>query len=213
MTLLLQSISRQVMAVVLLVLAQGASASALDDFSKRLKRMDSMSAAFTQTVFDTSGRVLQQIEGDLSVQTPGKMHWQTSPEYGQLVVSDGKTLWVHDQDLEQVTIRDLARNIQDTPALLLSGQEDEIARHFDVTLAKMPEEDRFRLVPKDKSRLFEALDFVYVGDRLDSMTILDATGQVTVVAFTDSTLNPDLDDSLFTFSIPKGTDVIDARGG
>jgi len=188
-------------------------ASAVDDFAQRLKAMNAMSAGFTQTVFDNSGRVLQQIEGTLSVKTPGKMYWQTSPDFGQLVVSDGDTLWVYDQDLEQVTIRDLAKNIQDTPALLLSGNEDDIGQHFSVTKASLPEEVRYRLVPKDNSRLFEALDFSYVGDALVSMTILDAAGQVTVVSFVNSQLNPDLDDALFAFVVPEKTDVIDARGG
>ena len=174
--------------------------------------MQSMSADFTQAVFDNRGQLLQQIEGQLAVKTPGKMHWQTSQEYGQLVVSDGDTLWVYDQDLEQVTIRELAKNVQDTPALLLSGNEGDIDKHFDVIATRLPEEVRYRLVPKDQSRLFEALDFLYVGDQLASMTILDAAGQVTVVSFTNSMLNPSLDDTLFSFEIPTDTDVIDARG-
>ena len=190
-----------------------ASASAVDEFAQRLKAMTSMSANFTQTVFDNSGHILQQLEGSLSVKTPGKMVWETSPDYGQQVVSDGDTLWVYDQDLEQVTIRELAKNVQDTPALLLSGNEDDIERHFNVVVNRLPKELRYRLVPKDQSRLFEALDFSYVDDRLVSMTILDAAGQVTVVSFTNARVNPELDDSMFTFDIPANTDVIDARGG
>ncbi len=195
------------------VMSSVASAAAVDDFAQRLKAMTSMSADFTQTVFDNSGHILQQIEGSLSVKTPGKMVWETSPEFGQLVISDGDTLWVYDQDLEQVTIRDLAKNVQDTPALLLSGNEDDIQKHFDVVATRLPEETRYRLVPKDQSRLFEALDFSYVGDQLASMTILDAAGQITVVSFLNSSVNPVLDDTLFSFNIPENTDVIDARGG
>lgn len=211
--MLFRSCTRWVLSLTLMVSSVVASASDLEEFSRRLKDMETMSAEFTQTVFDHSGRVLQQIEGNLSVKTPGKMHWQTSEDFGQLVISDGQTLWVYDQDLEQVTIRDLAKNIQDTPALLLSGNEGEIGQHFEVTAVSLPEEVRYRLVPKDKSRLFEALDFSYVKDELANMTILDAAGQVTVVSFVERQHNPELDDSLFTFVIPEDTDVIDARGG
>jgi len=208
-----RSCTQWVLSLILMVFSALVSASDLEEFSRRLSAMETMSAGFTQTVFDHSGRVLQQLEGNLAVKTPGKMHWQTSEDYGQLVVSDGQTLWIYDEDLEQVTIRDLASNIQDTPALLLSGNEGEIGQHFEVTAVSLPEETRYRLVPKDKSRLFEALDFSYVKDELANMTILDAAGQVTVVSFIERQHNPELDDALFTFVIPEDTDVIDARGG
>ena len=101
--------------------------AALDSFIKRLDVVSSMETHFEQVTLDQSGEVLQSLSGTLTVARPGKMRWQTEPPYEQLVVSDGELVWVYDMDLEQVTIRQLEAKLQDTPALLLSGNTSEIA--------------------------------------------------------------------------------------
>lgn len=187
--------------------------AALDSFIKRLEVLSSMETHFEQVTLDQSGEILQALSGTLTVARPGKMRWQTEPPYEQLVVSDGELVWVYDMDLEQVTIRKLEAKLQDTPALLLSGNTSEIEANYQVTHPDAEGVDRYLLKPLDRSQLFDALEFDYKGDKLAFMRIFDAAGQITEIRFSELLLNPELDEQAFYFVVPEGVDVIDGRHG
>lgn len=188
-----------------------AQQSALHAFINQLETLDAMQANFVQSTRDQNGQILQQLEGTLLVAKPGKMRWQTHAPYAQLVISDNQSIWFYDEDLEQVTIRDMEQRIQETPALLLSGNTAEIAQNFAVELTQNGTVSRYSLTPTDSSQLFEKIDFQYFQNILESMRIYDATGQITEIIFTEVDLQPTIDDSTFHFSAVQGVDVIDAR--
>ena len=186
---------------------------ALEEFTSRLKTLDSMNTEFSQVTMDQNGEVLQSLSGKLSVQRPGKMRWQTNPPYEQLVVSDGSSVWVYDMDLEQVTIRNLEAKLQETPALLLSGDVSNIADSYSASKEQVGDVVRYRLKPLDASQLFEALEFDYADDEVEFMRIFDAAGQITEIRFTSQETNAEFDPAAFTFIVPDGVDVIDGRHG
>lgn len=187
------------------------SKNGLVEFQKQLKSIKSYQADFIQRTSDNLGNTLQKVEGVMQVSRPGKLRWQTKPPFEQLVVSDGKDLWIYDQDLEQVTIKPMGQKLVETPALLLSGDSSLIADDFYVSLAQKNGARIYSLSPKDSSQLFDQLNFKFVDDKLLGMSILDASGQTTKVVFSQVKHNPKLTASLFTFSAPKGVDVIDSR--
>ncbi|HBS42975.1 MAG TPA: outer membrane lipoprotein carrier protein LolA [Oceanospirillales bacterium] len=187
--------------------------TSLDHFIGHLEKVTDMEAGFTQVTADPSGNVLQSLSGTLTVARPGKMRWQTNPPYEQLVVSDGKVVWIYDMDLEQVSIRELEQRLQDTPALLLSGDTSEISANYVVSETQTGSTDRYQLIPKDNSQLFDYLEFDYRGDRLSAMRIFDATGQITEITFSGMQINQGTDSAAFQFDIPEGVDVIDGRHG
>ncbi|MFY9180533.1 MAG: outer membrane lipoprotein chaperone LolA [Venatoribacter sp.] len=188
-----------------------ANDSALNDFLARLDQLQNLQTEFTQTTRDARGNSLQKLEGQMIVAKPGKMRWQTKPPYEQLVISDGQSVWIYDVDLEQVTIRPMEQRIAETPALLLSGDTKEISKNFTLEESKNGSIIRFSLFPKDKSQLFEKIEFQYAENSLESMRILDAAGQATDIFFNDVSENQKLDDQLFKFTVPEGVDVIDGR--
>lgn len=187
--------------------------AALNHFIAHLKQVNDMETHFEQVTADSAGNELQSLSGTLVVARPGKMRWQTEPPYEQLVVSDGQTLWIYDMDLEQVSIRELEQRLQDTPALLLSGDTSEISANYNVSETVAGSTDRYQLIPKDNSQLFDYLEFDYEDDVLSVMRIFDATGQITEIRFTESQVNRGVDSAAFTFDVPDGIDVIDGRHG
>ena len=215
LTKMVMTIKKMAIAIGLLLCISFAQAEpALESFLSRLEKVSSMSMDFEQKTLDNQGLVLQAISGQLSVARPGKMRWQTQPPYEQLVVSDGQSVWIYDQDLEQVTIRKLEQRLQDTPALLLSGKTQEIADNFSVSSKSSKDRvQEYLLTPLDSSQLFEALEFDYSGNELDKMRIYDAAGQMTEITFSNQKMNPQLDVQAFVFDIPEGVDVIDGRNG
>lgn len=199
------------LALLLLSLSASVQADGLASFLHRLKQLQSLEADFSQTTRDANGRSLQQLNGTLMVAKPGKMRWHTAAPFEQLVVSDGKLVWIYDMDLEQVTIRNMDQRVQETPALLLSGDTAEIGRNFTVTEQKKGWITRYQLIPKDRSQLFEKLEFQYQEQQLESMRIYDAAGQITDIVFDQVKTNQPINNKSFIFDVPEGVDVIDGR--
>lgn len=186
---------------------------AVDSLLQQLQAMDNFQANFVQTTRDSAGSSLQQMQGELIVERPGKMRWETEDPFAQVVVSDGTLLWIYDTDLEQVTIRSMGQRIQETPALLLSGDASEIRDGFAVTMTQQGNTVHYRLTPNDNSQLFESLQFSYRAQRLTAMSIDDATGQTTEITFRQQRINQPLPEHTFLFEVPEGVDIIDARNG
>ncbi|MBQ0732001.1 MAG: outer membrane lipoprotein chaperone LolA [Oleispira antarctica] len=190
---------------------------AVENLQKQLGLINSFSANFVQLTQDGLGNTLQRVEGFMQVEKPGKLRWKTEGIYEQLVISDGKSLWIYDADLEQVSIKDMDNRLSETPALLLGGDVSAIGDDFIITQAPGENAIRFILQPKDTSQLFDSLelDFNKLDEQqsLTQMIIRDASGQVTNIRFTNVLNNPKLNQDLFNFNIPKGIDVIDGRQG
>lgn len=184
---------------------------ALNSFLNKLSQLQNMQANFIQVMRDGKQRELQELSGKIMIEKPGKLFWQTNPPYEQLVISDGLSVWIYDMDLEQVTIRDMENRIQETPALLLSGDASEVSKNFTVKLKTTDAISRYSLIPKDSSQLFEKLEFQYFNDQLESMSIFDVAGQVTEIIFENTRVNQDIDPNTFVFKTPEGVDVIDGR--
>jgi len=200
-----------VFTLTLVAITVQAEEKALTQLVSKLQRMDNFQANFIQTSKNNSGEILQQMQGTLSVAKPGKMRWETEDPYAQLVVSDGQLIWIYDMDLEQVTIRNMDNKVQETPALLLSGDSDQIDASFVVSREGSDKNAVFQLVPKDPSQLFQSLEFHYAGDLLKQMMIFDAAGQITQIAFAAQQSNQTIDEQAFIFDVPEGVDVIDGR--
>jgi outer membrane lipoprotein carrier protein len=191
--------------------------NAIKNLKQQLGLINSFSANFVQLTQDGLGNTLQRIEGFMQVAKPGKLRWKTEGIYEQLVISDGQSLWIYDADLEQVSIRDMANRLAETPALLLSGDVSEIGDNFIITQAPSDHSLTFILQPKDSSQLFDALELNFdkfnQQQLLTQMVIRDASGQVTDINFSNVIKNPKLNDDIFSFDIPEDIDVIDGRQG
>ncbi|MCP4465617.1 MAG: outer membrane lipoprotein chaperone LolA, partial [Halieaceae bacterium] len=61
-----------------------------------LKKMDSLSSEFSQTLLDEDKNVIQQSRGTLALQRPGKFAWFYTEPFEQRIVGDGTELWVYD---------------------------------------------------------------------------------------------------------------------
>ncbi len=167
-----------------------------------------LSAQFTQVVFDRTGRKVQESQGSLYLSRPGKFRWVYAKPYAQLVVGDGSRLWIYDQDLEQVTVRKLDEALGESPAALLAGS-NEVERLFN--LRQAGEADGLtwlEATPRSKEGSFEAVRLGFKGDDLLAMELRDNFGQVTQLRFTGIRRNPRLAADLFRFTPPKGVDVI-----
>jgi len=167
-----------------------------------------LKAHFSQTVFDRNGRKTQESSGILFFSRPGKFRWVYQKPYAQLLVGDGKRLWIYDEDLDQVTVRKLDIAIGDSPAALLAGENDIEKRFLLKEVGSRDGLDWVEAAPKSKEGSFEMVRLGFKGDALQAMELKDNFGQTTLLHFSNLERNPAMGSSLFRFTPPKGADVI-----
>ncbi len=172
-----------------------------------LESLSTLRAEFRQVVTAAGGGRMESAEGSVSLARPGRFRWDYRVP-AQLIISDGTTVWLYDEDLAQVTVRPAADSLAGTPALLLSGQAN-LAGAFEISDGG--EEGGLawsRLRPKDADSDFTELRVGVSGKELRRMTLLDKLGQTTELEFSRIERNPRFDADTFTFVPPPGVDVV-----
>ena len=186
-------------------MALGASTEALKGF---LTQTTTAKGRFAQMVLDKNLKLLQQSTGTMQFSRPGKFRWEYDKPYEQTIVGDGVRLWVYDKDLNQVTERKLDRALGASPAALLAGSND-IDKNYTLTgIGNQEGLDWLEAIPKSKDTAFERIRLGFGKAGLDAMELRDQFGQVTVIRFADIERNGRLAPDAFTFTPPKGADVI-----
>jgi outer membrane lipoprotein carrier protein len=208
-----RSVMKQVSPAVLTVFLSAASvaqtpANALTDFKSYTRDLTSLSGAFTQEVRDKNGRVSRQSLGTFAIARPGKFRFVYEKPYKQTIVSDGTTVWLHDEDLNQVTIKKLGETVNEQPlALLLDASAAD--KLFDLKALESQGSIGFvEAKSKKADAAFSDLRVAIVGLQPRELTWRDALQNVNTIRFTELSKNGKLAADAFTFTPPKGADVL-----
>ena len=179
----------------------------LKSFTTGLKGLDGQ---FTQQVHDGNGKLKETSSGRVALSAPRLFRWEYTKPYPQLIIADGKTVWVFDPDLEQVTRRPQGVAEQDSPlaALIDPGKLD---RDYLVEDAGSDGGLQWlRLKPKQggDEAAFQSAKLGLDGKGLARMEIIDALGQRTEISFSGWKRNPAFARETFRYSPPAGVDVV-----
>ncbi|WP_109013960.1 outer membrane lipoprotein chaperone LolA [Novimethylophilus kurashikiensis] len=167
-----------------------------------------MKAVFKQTVLDRKGQTVQEVMGTMQLLRPGKFRWDYQKPYVQIIVGDGKKIWLFDPELSQVTVRSLEKMLGSSPAALLAGSK-EVEKAFDLKDAGRQDElEWVEATPKQKDGSFESVLLGFKGDQLAEMELHDSFGQTTIIEFAKIERNPKLNPNTFVFVPPRGVDVV-----
>ncbi len=190
-------------------LASTVEASAIGSLKTFIRDTRTVRSAFSQIVLDRNMQMVQKGGGAMQFERPGKFRWVYEKPYKQLIVGDGAKVWFYDQDLNQVTVRNLDAAIGSSPAALLAGNGD-IENSFDLSeIGAEGDTEWLEAKPKARESTFEwvRLGFSREGI-LKAMELHDNFGQTTVLTFSRLERNPRIAPELFKFSPPEGADVI-----
>lgn len=188
----------------------GEATERLEDFTNGL---ESFTAGFVQTLYDEDQQPVEESHGQAWLQKPGLFRWEYETPYEQTIVADGERMWIHDEDLEQVTVRKIERTLGTAPIMLLSGSEP-LSEQFEITDRGRREglywvELRPKVEDTDFRRIFLGLD----DESLKVMELRDRFDQATQIRFHHVRVNPGIDPERFEFTPPEGVDVIGERSG
>jgi outer membrane lipoprotein carrier protein len=170
----------------------------------------------------TGGLLRKQLSerGRLMIKKPGKMRWEYVAPEKKTFVSDGVRIYSYIPADRQVIVSAAPQGEQPaTPALFLAGQGN-LTRDFTVSDAPPPKEvpagtRALKLVPRTAQPEFESLLLSLDPQSLAlrGLESVDTQGGRSSFLFTNLRENVGLTDREFTFTMPRGVDVVTDDSG
>lgn len=182
------------------------SLTAAQDLTQKLNAIRALSADFSQMV-TAHQRSISTSTGHMMIQRPGRFRWETKSPNQQLILADGKRIWIYDVELEQVTSKPQA-NLKGTPAVFLTGSNEHLAQDFEVVRVAKGNEERYELHAKAVKSPFPQVVLIFRNQVLASILLDDQLNQHTQVHLKQVRANESVAASMFQFKPPKGVDVI-----
>ena len=183
----------------------GGGRDALTRFSANL---NALQASFDQVVLNQEGVVETQGKGRVWLLRPNQFRWSYEGDFPEVIVADGRSVWMHDVVMEQVTVKPQSGMAQDSPLSVLMDISS-LDQQFTVReLGKHDGLDLLELVSLSSESEFERVMLGLKEDLIALMVMEDAFGLRTELRFDEVLRNPDLSEEMFQFSPPEGTDVV-----
>ncbi|MFC3193810.1 outer membrane lipoprotein chaperone LolA [Marinicella sediminis] len=172
--------------------------------------LQGLTAAFKQYELDEGNRQLEINTGTVWMQSPDKFRWLYKDPIEQLIVADGEQVWVYDEDLEQVTVKEQDNALNPIYVII----NDELSnQHYDINYELSVQGiDWVSLTPKVPSEEVKSVWLALEKNMVKQIKVFNQFDQVMVFEFYQTEKNPKLAADLFSFSPPEGVDVIRAIG-
>lgn len=192
-----------------------------------VKDVQSGRASFTQVVTSPDGKKTRKSTGTLEFQRPNKFRFAYAGPTEQLIVGDGKQVWLYDADLNQVTVRPMNAMVGATPAALLAGgsldkdftlQNVSVSASSPGAVSATPASSQatssllewVEALPRHKEGQFQSVrvGFNKANGQLAALEILDSFGQRSRLDFAQFESKVALPATRFQFTPPSGADVL-----
>jgi outer membrane lipoprotein carrier protein len=205
-----------------LALPVAAQSPTLDDVIRGVEgaygKMTDLKGEFTQSALNKSLNQTIDAKGVVYLKKGGKLRWEYAEPTKQEIVSDGKTIWIHTPQLNQVNTGPAPEALSGPAGSFLSGL-GTLRQHFSVRFlnpAQPKDADGnvvLDLTPKQPlptlARLVLSLDAKSYDVR--KAVVYDQFENTVTMTFTKLAVNSGLPDKLFVFTPPKGTATVPLR--
>ncbi len=171
----------------------------------------SFEANFKQTYWNKLFDRTDHSEGRLSYQKPGKMRWDYLKPNQKSFILNKNTLWMVEPEEKVATINRCFQADALTASLVFLGGKGKLAEQFKI---ETKPGHQLVLTPKVKNPVFEQL---ILGvdpktSRVIQSTLIDADGNKNEFKFENSRFNPKIAPGKFSYTVPKGTELLDMPG-
>jgi outer membrane lipoprotein carrier protein len=173
------------------------------------------SADFIQKSFLKAMDIIDQASGKVYIKYPGKMRWEYERPDRQIFVTDGEKLWVYRPTDNQVQVGKAPSFFSSGKGASFLSDISLIREKFDISLKKgdRDENDPFfylKLIPREKTLDIAEILLMVSKQSWDVAQIItvDLYGDENRIDLLNFAFGAKLDDSLFSFEIPEGADVL-----
>jgi outer membrane lipoprotein carrier protein len=186
----------------------------LDRVEKRYTHSE-FSAEFIQKSFLKAMDIIDQASGKVYIKYPGKMRWEYEKPERQIFITDGEKLWVYRPNDNQVQVGKAPAFFQGGKGASFLSDISLIREKFDISLKKgtRDENDPFyylKLIPREKTQDITEILLMVSKQAFDVVQIItvDLYGDENRIDLLNFVFGVNLSDSLFSFKIPQGADVL-----
>jgi outer membrane lipoprotein carrier protein len=173
------------------------------------------SANFIQKSYLKAMEIMDQASGKVYIKYPGKMRWEYEKPDRQIFITDGEKLWVYRPDENQVQVGKAPSFFKSGKGASFLSDISLVRQKFDISLKKdkQDESDPFyylKLIPREKTLDIAEILLMVSKQTFNVVQIIsiDLYGDENRIDLLNFAFRADLDDSLFSFKIPEGVDVV-----
>ncbi|MCX8574028.1 MULTISPECIES: outer membrane lipoprotein chaperone LolA [unclassified Gilliamella] len=196
---------KQFLVLMGLLVSVSAWAGDKEVLQQRLDKVDGFYARFSQDVKTADNQQVQEGKGDLWVTRPYYFNWKMTEPEETTIISDGSNMWVYTPTVEQVTVMDLKKAVDNRLMLLITDSHNPIWNHYQVTR----KQDSFTLKPTDSSSQNFIISVLPSG-MISNFTIIEEDGQRSFYDLSHQKLGK-VELSKFHFEPPLGIQIDDQR--
>ena len=150
--------------------------------------------------------------GTMLVKRPGKMRWTYEKPEEQIIVTDGGDLWIYKPADNQVAVGQAPTFFADGKGASFLSDMKLVREKFTIRLdASVPDSHYvLNLTPHGTAIDIAAIYLTVAAQTYDITRIVtyNAYGDENRIEFANHVFNAKLDESLFSFEIPPGADVV-----
>jgi outer membrane lipoprotein carrier protein len=184
----------------------------LERVKKKYEQMDDAEVRFSQKAKFPLAKLEQEMTGTLLFKKMNKYRVEFE---GQLIVTNGETVWSYSAQNNQVLIDNFKLNDHSfSPERVLTAAPDDFMATL-VGREKAPKGDAIvlKLIPRDPSSLVKSMKlWVHDADWLiHRVELLDQHGKETTYRVFSFKTNVHVADSSFVYHVPPGVEVVDLR--
>jgi outer membrane lipoprotein carrier protein len=187
------------------VASAGPGREAFDAF---LDGLSTLQAKFEQSVLDTENATTGLMHGLFLLSRPGKFRWDYVAPRKQVILADGRDVYVIEEDLKQVTRHYQRWALKGTPAAFLTTDES-VDKDFEVIeIGERVGMQWLELIPRDPESDFNRVLLAFAGKDLRHLELNDKFGQISRFRFFDVERNVPIDPELFVYQGEDDWDVL-----
>lgn len=186
----------------------GSGRESLDKF---LDGLDTLQAKFEQSVLDTENQTAGQMYGVFLLERPGKFRWDYVAPRKQIILADGRDLWIVEEELKQVTRYPQGYALKGTPAAFLTTDES-VEKDFEIVeIGERKDMQWLELIPRDKDADLNRVLLAFADNELRHLELNDKFGQISRFTFFDVQRNLPIDSALFVYEGADDWDVLEVE--
>jgi outer membrane lipoprotein carrier protein len=174
---------------------------ATEELLARLQDINHLKGRFEQRQYGEGDVLLVESSGAFSLLRPQYFSWEIRSPDNQLIVANAQYLWHYDADLQTVTRRPVAGNVEASPLQVLAGDEAALRQHYTV---EREGDNAYILTPTTAEQGFKRLAVSFDDAGIAGMDIVDKLNQRVVVTFSELDATTPLTSADFDFTPPPG---------
>jgi outer membrane lipoprotein carrier protein len=173
---------------------------------------NSFKAEFAQETTLKAMDITDFAKGMMYVRYPGMMRWEYEEPEKQVIITDAKKLWIHRPADNQVMTGSAPAFFSDGKGASFLSDIKLVRQKFNITMGESKEKFFYELNLKPIEKTLDVTD-IRIAVTKNTFTVvrivtLNSYGDENRIELINHKFNVKLDDQLFSFDIPPGTDVL-----